>query len=176
MIIPPRALFSGNSEHWPINGLSERELHNPEGVGVDLRLDSVHVISGEGELLTETRKTADSLPIEPDLDDRYVLRPGNWYVVTTVETMNLPLNLAATIFPRSTLFRSGVALHASVVPPGYKGSLTFALNVVGSSKFVIERRARFCHLVLLDVGDGATPYRGQWQGGRVSQPISEDQK
>jgi len=176
VIIPPRAIFTGDPSCWPVTGLSDREALDPEGVGIDLRLDKVHVIADGGELLVETRRTSTSHSVDADDAGCYVFSPGNWYLVTTVESMNLPMNLAATIFPRSTLFRSGVALHSSVVPPGYCGALTFGLSVGGGSDFVIQRFARFCHLVVATVADGATPYRGQWQGGRVSQPSPERQK
>ena len=116
------------------------------------------------------------MPIAPDGDGNFLLVADGWYLVTTVETMKLPLGLAGTIFPRSTLFRSGVALHSSVVPPGYEGPLVFGLNVVVKEGFLIERFARFCHLVLYSVEQGATNYRGQWQHGRVVQPRSETQK
>jgi len=176
MIVPPRALFESDPSEWPVRGLSERELHHPEGVGLDLRLDTVRTLNGMGELMIETRKTADARLVEPDANDRFFLRPSTWYIVTTVETMNFPLNMAATVYPRSTLFRSGVALHSSVVPPGYVGILTFAMQVVSPAGFSIQRGSRFCHLVVSAVAPGATQYKGQWQGGRVMQPYSEDQK
>ncbi|WP_425605353.1 dCTP deaminase [Stenotrophomonas geniculata] len=176
MIIPPRAIFTGDPRCWPVIGLSDREILDPEGIGVDLRLDKVHVISGGGELLVETRRTSNSNSVDTDDAGCYTFMPGNWYLVTTVESMNLPANLAASIFPRSTLFRSGIALHSSVVPPGYTGTLTLGLSVGGGNGFVMQRFSRFCHLVLAAVADGATAYRGQWQGGRVSQPLSERQK
>ncbi|WP_186130299.1 dCTP deaminase domain-containing protein [Burkholderia gladioli] len=176
MIIPPRTLFVGQAEGWPVQNLAEREIVDPEGVGVDLQLDAVHEISGRGALRCDTRKTADSTPLEPDVDGNFLLVADRWYLVKTVETMKLPLNLAGTVFPRSTLFRSGVALHSSVVPPGYEGPLIFGLNVVARDGFLIQRYARFCHLVLSSVDEGATNYRGQWQHGRVVQPRSEPQK
>jgi deoxycytidine triphosphate deaminase len=176
LIIPPRTLFDGQTESWPVQNLAEREIHDPEGVGVDLRLDAVHEISGQGALRRDTRKTSDSTRLEPDADGNFLLIADRWYLVKTVETMKLPLNLAGTVFPRSTLFRSGVALHSSVVPPGYEGPLVFGLNVVARDGFLIERLARFCHLVLSSVDEGATNYRGQWQHGRIVQPRPERQK
>lgn len=174
MIIPPKAigLMQGVS---PILNLSDREIFNPEGVGFDLRLSTVHALYGRGALLVDTRKTPKAMQLDHDSDGVFSLKPKKWYLVTTVETMNLPKNMAAVVFPRSTLFRSGVELHTSITPPGYEGALTFGLSVSHEDGFLIEKGARFCHLVLFEVQEGSTNYRGQWNRGRIDSPNEERQ-
>ena len=174
MIIPPKAI-SAKPDQLPILNLSDRELLDPEGVGFDLRLSGLHTIQGPGSLLIETRQTSKATPLEPDSDGIFNLDPKRWYLATTMETMNLPANMAGVIFPRSTLFRSGVELHTSITPPGYAGPLTFGLLVSHSEGFRIALGARFCHLVLMQVRKGATKYRGQWNQGRVDSPDEERQ-
>ncbi len=176
MIIPPSTILNLKTRKPPIANLSERELHEPEGVGFDLRLDGVLQTEGKGALRCDTRQTSGAKALEGSPDGTYMLEHGEWYLVTTMETMNLPLNMAGLVFPRSTLFRSGVALHTSVVPPGYSGPLTFGLSVAMKDGFLIERAARFCHLVLFAVGKGATKYRGQWNFGRIVAETPERQK
>lgn len=174
MIIPPKAI-DVKQRRVPILNLSDRELMNPEGVGFDLRLSGVHTLHGKGSLLLETRKTPKAIPLIPGPGGIFTLQPNRWYLVTTMETMNLPDNMAAVIFPRSTLFRSGVELHTSITPPGYEGSLTFGLTVSHEDGFEIAQGARFCHLVLMQVRKGATKYRGQWNKGRIDSPDEEGQ-
>jgi deoxycytidine triphosphate deaminase len=175
MIYPPNYIFSTMLESFPIENLASREHQAPEGVGFDLRLKSVHLISGSGTLLETTRKTSDSQPVQPNSEGIFILDGNKFYLVTTEETMHLPENMAGIIFPRSTLFRSGVALHTSVVPSGYVGPLTFGLTVLNNEGFTIQRLARFCHIVLFGVENGATPYRGQWSGGRITHNTDEEQ-
>lgn len=175
MIVPPNALRASKALSDAVLNLSARELSSPEGVGFDLRLASVQLTTGRGSLREETRKTSSARPLQASDEGTYLLQPSHWYLATTVETMNLPVSLAGVIFPRSTLFRSGVALHTSVVPPGYRGSLTFGLTVANPEGFEIDVNARFCHLVLFEVRRGATKYRGQWNGGRLVQPTDEGQ-
>lgn len=174
MIIPPNALEKFTNQP-PILNLSSREIDTPEGVGFDLRLSGIHIINGQGSLLIETRSTPKATLLNPDAAGIFTLEPNNWYLVTTMEKMCLPANLAGVIFPRSTLFRSGVELHTSITPPGYEGSLTFGLCVRNPGGFRIELGARFCHLVLMQVEKGATKYRGQWNQGRVDSPSEERQ-
>lgn len=159
----------------PILNLSDRELLSPEGVGFDLRLSAIYTISGQGSLLLETRQTPKATPLEPSSEGVFHLEPKQWYLVTTMEAMNLPANLAGVIYPRSTLFRSGVELHTSITPPGYEGPLTFGLSVSHSEGFRIAVGARFCHIVLMHVRKGSTRYRGQWNQGRVDSPNEEGQ-
>lgn len=175
MIIPPRAVLKSKRTVNAVANLSSREVDSPEGVGFDLRLSSVHVISGRGALLEGPRKTSSAKKVEPDESGVYFLMPRLWYLVSTVETMDLPLDLAGLVFPRSTLFRSGVALHTSVVPPGYVGPLSFGLSVAMEEGFEIAENARFCHLVLMQVARGATKYKGQWNYGRLIADSEEDQ-
>ncbi|MBU1352790.1 MAG: deoxycytidine deaminase [Gammaproteobacteria bacterium] len=174
MIIPPKAIRTLLSPN-PILNLSEREINSPEGVGFDLRLSSLHTIQGQGSLLIETRKTPKAEKLEPDAEGIFTLTPNNWYLATTIEEMRLPSNLAGIVFPRSTLFRSGVELHTSITPAGYEGPLTFGLSVHNPAGFRIASGARFCHLVLMQVKKGATKYRGQWNQGRIDSPDEERQ-
>lgn len=174
MIIPPKAI-GAKQGHLPILNLSEREILDPEGVGFDLRLSGVYTIKGNGSLLVDTRQTPKATPLDPDLEGVFTLEPKRWYLATTIEEMNLPANMAGVIFPRSTLFRSGVELHTSITPPGYEGPLTFGLSVSHPEGFRIALGARFCHLVLMQVRQGSTKYRGQWNQGRVDSPNEERQ-
>lgn len=174
MIIPPKAV-SAKEGQLPILNLSNRELLDPEGVGFDLRLSGIHTIQGIGSLLVETRQTPKATPLDPDPEGVFTLEPKRWYLATTMEKMNLPANMAGVIFPRSTLFRSGVELHTSITPPGYEGPLTFGLSVSHPEGFRIALGARFCHFVLMQVRKGSTKYRGQWNQGRIDSPNEERQ-
>lgn len=177
MIIPP------NSSRWspsnrPIEGLSQREIDTPEGLGYDLRVSEIFELNGRGHLGVNLRNTpaATSLGcLTADGEKSIALESGKYYLVQTVETVSFPTSVGGLIFPRSTLFRSGVLLQSSVVPSGYIGALTFGLAVWSTAGFEIELGARFAHLVMVEVSDGATEYEGQWNGGRISAVTPEVQ-
>ena len=97
-----------------------------------------------------------------------VIKPGDFYLVKTIESVNMPENLTASITPRSTTYRSGLFIRTGNVPPGYQGGLTFGLKNEGPATVAIELGARIVHIQFHEVKGGGTMYRGQWQGGRVT--------
>ena len=151
--------------------LSERETKNPEGAGVDLRIGELYRIRGAGFLGVDDRHTPDL-----KLVARYTrskkktvsLRPGEYYVMTTAETVHTPKDILITFFPRSTLYRSGVMVVTGNCSPGYEGKLTFGIVNLGKKPFRLEMGARVVHAVLHKVKGKTNLYRGQWQGGRVT--------
>lgn len=183
MILGPKTLLNLVKTKKLVEGLSERELTNPEGAGFDLRLGEVYKISGDAFLGETERKTADiklvakyEAPIRHSgkqsasriKPNTIKIKPGDYFLVTTIESVNTPLDLTINFKPRTTTFRSGLFLRTGNVAPGYKGKLTFGLKNEGPITVTIEMGARFVHAQFEQVlGEGAQ-YRGQWQGGRVS--------
>jgi dUTP pyrophosphatase len=99
--------------------------------------------------------------------DAFYLQPNEYYLCTTKEKVNMPKDLVAFIFPRSTLFRSGVSLRTAVVDPGYKGRLTIGIKNETSRRFVLEKNARIAQIVFSRIHGKATSYEGKYQGGKV---------
>lgn len=176
LIYTPESLLNLISEGKVVKYLSERELNSPEGVGFDLRVSKVSVLTGDGgSLKCETRRTPDVIDLSANNKGCYNLKPGEIYLVSTIEEFDLPDDLAALFYPRSTLFRSGVSFASSVLPPGYIGPMTFSLTNNYTKNFELEIGARFAHVVFHSVTGDVGRYKGQWQGGRVSQPKDEEQ-
>lgn len=162
-----------------VENLSQRELKNPEGAGFDLRAGELFELSGSGYLGVDERKTPTEKLIakyETGKTTKVNLKPGKYYMVKTVETVNQPENIQVMVKPRGTLLRSGVYLFSAFGGPGYKGQFNFGLMNLGGLKFTLEMGARIAHFVFFEVkGKTLVPYRGQWQGGRVSARKKEKQ-
>ena len=116
--------------------------------GVDITLASVSTLRGAGRI---TRSNAQR--VLPDADelpwgDESILNlaPGP-YQVRFNETVHLPNWLMAYARPRSSLLRSGVALHTAVWDAGYSGRGTALLVVYQPDGFSVARDARICQLV-----------------------------
>lgn len=178
MILGPKQLLKLVKEINLVENLSERELTNPEGAGFDLRLGEVYKITGEAFLGETHRKTAE-IELVKSYDSKktnsITLKPGDFYLVTTIESLNTPLNITINFKPRSTTFRSGLFLRTGNVAPGYKGKLSFGLKNEGPIPVTIEMGARFVHAQFEEVKGGGSQYRGQWQGGRVTAKKKEKQ-
>ncbi len=166
-------------EEGLITGLAGRDLSNPEGTGIDLRLGAVHkIIEGgayieadgaEGLGKRSGVKTEELYTLkEGDVQDELVVNPGDYYLVQTAETIKAPLGLMPMVYPRSSLFRAGLLLLATKTDPGYEGKLTFGLANPGPFPVKLQLGARICNIVFYVIEGEVIGYRGQHQGGRVS--------
>jgi deoxycytidine triphosphate deaminase len=176
MILSPKELLKLVKTRKLVEGLSERELTNPEGAGFDLRLGEVYKISGKAFLGETHRQTADIILVKQYKKDKSIkIKPGDFFLVKTIEKINLPINLSAVILPRTTTFRSGLFIRTGPIQPGYSGELTFGLKNEGPIMVEIEMGARFVHVIFHEIKGVGSQYRGQWQGGRVSAVKKEKQ-
>lgn len=178
MILGPKKLLELVKKIKLVDGLSERELTNPEGAGFDMRLNEVFSISGDAFLGETERKTADIALVQSYKEGEkrtIVIQPGDYFLVTTIETVNVPLYLTANFKPRTTTFRSGLFLRTGNVAPGYSGKITFAIKNEGPIPVTIEMGARIVHIQFEEVLGEGSQYRGQWQGGRVAATKKEVQ-
>ncbi|MFA5247821.1 MAG: hypothetical protein WC415_01055 [Patescibacteria group bacterium] len=177
-----------------VGGLCEREMNNPEGAGFDLRLGEIYELEGDGFLGVEERQTPNTklvgkaqnsntthpvaeyratplfrgdLPTSVN-EDIFIFEPGKYYLVKTMEKVNLPTTLSGVVFPRTTMFRSGLGMFNGIVQPGYSGELTFGVCNLGPANVKISFGARIAHITFQEVLGEGNQYRGQWMGGRVS--------
>jgi deoxycytidine triphosphate deaminase len=181
-----------NDKYNLIKNLSDREKNNPEGTGFDLRVGEVHQIVGDSLLGVSERyssKTELIGNVQENGNEKVILRPGQFCLVTTMEIVHAPAEkikydsffpeayLIPKVHPRSSLQRGGVSFHATKTDPGYKGKLTFGIKNQGNQNFVFELGARMFNVEFEPVvGELKRAYSGQHQGGRVtSGGISEIQ-
>lgn len=178
MILGPKILLELVEKEKLVENLAERELTNPEGAGFDLRVGEVYKITGDAFLGETERKTPDIELVEEYKEGEkrsITIQPGDFFLVKTMESVNMPQTLTANMKPRSTTFRSGIMIRTGNIPPGYCGGLTFALKNEGPVPVTIEMGARIIHVQFEEVEGGGNMYRGQWQGGRVSATKKETQ-
>jgi len=178
MILGPKLLLKLVKEKKLVEGLAKRELTTPEGAGFDLRLGEVYAISGHAFLGVTERETPQISLVakyEEGKKNTITIKPGEYYLVSTIEKLNTPLDITVNFKPRTTTFRSGLNLRTGNVAPGYAGKLTFGLKNEGPIEVVMEMGCRFVHAQFEWVDGGGTQYKGQWQGGRVTTEKRETQ-
>jgi deoxycytidine triphosphate deaminase len=191
MILGIKKLHELVKEIKLVEGLCDREMNNPEGAGFDLRLGEVFELEGDGFLGVEERQTpvaksiAKANPscaggeeqkgVADETEDAFVFAPGKYYLIKTMEKVNLPTTLSGIIFPRTTIFRSGIGMFNGIVQAGYSGELTFGVCNFGQSNIKISFGARVAHITFQEVLGEGNQYKGQWQGGRVSADKIETQ-
>ncbi|MFB6204409.1 MAG: deoxycytidine deaminase [Candidatus Nanohaloarchaea archaeon] len=170
-----------------IENLADRELENPEGVGLDIRFGDVYELEGSGFLHREERKTPETEKIvEAGSGDTLTLEPGDYVLVKTLERVDVPgekievdgeeTHVWLDVYPRSTLQRSGIYFMGTKTDPGYSGELVFTLANLGPSAFEIQEGARIANLVFKTAtGELERAYEGQWNEGRVETGGTEEQ-
>ena len=171
MIIGPKKLLQLVKQKKLVEGLAERELTKPEGAGFDLRLGEIYEISGKaylGVTHRETPKIRSKIKDQRSKIQKITIKPGDFFLATTIEKVNTPLNITINFKPRTTTFRSGLFLRTGNVAPGYCGKLTFAIKNEGPIPVTLEMGCRIIHAQFAWVDGGGTQYKGQWQGGRVT--------
>ncbi len=164
-------------KHGLIKNLGKRELKNPEGVGIDLRLGSVHkIIKGGAFIEADGKELGKRKGVETKLVAEFVdgkvqeivIKPGDYFLVQTVEEINTPSDLMPIVHTRTSLFRSGLLLLNSKTDPGYVGQLTMGLTNLSPFPVKLQLGARICNIIFHKIEGKTIKYRGQHQGGRVS--------
>lgn len=170
-----------------LENLGDRDLNNPEGVGVDLRLGKIFKIAeggayieADGKAGLGKRKGVQTEVIaeykeNSETQDEVVIKPGEYYLVQTLETVNTPKDLMPMIYPRSSLFRAGILLLNSKTDPGYKGTLIMGFTNLSPFEVKLQMGARICNMVFYKIEGETVDYRGQHIGGRVT-PAEEEQQ
>ena len=120
--------------------------------GFDLTLDIVASFTGPntspGVLTAENggRRLAQTSPLLFDKSGTLHLVPGP-YLINFNEVVNLPLDLMALAKSRSSLLRSGVAVHNAVWDAGYSGRSQALLMVYHPQGFTLAQGTRLVQLV-----------------------------
>jgi deoxycytidine triphosphate deaminase len=178
MIIGPKKLLKLVKTKKIVENLSKRELTSPEGAGFDLRLGEIYQISGRAFLGIKERQTPKIklfAKYQTNKTTTFTIKPGKYYLITTIEKVNTPKNIVIDFKPRTTTFRSGLFLRTSIAHPGYCGKLTFGLKNEGPVPVTLELGCRIVHAQFHQVEGVGNLYRGQWQGGRVTTKKREKQ-
>lgn len=172
-------------KHGLIKNLGKRDLKNPEGVGIDLRLGSVHkIVKGGAFIEADGEKPGKRKGVETKLVAEFVdsgkqkeivIKPGEYFLVQTYEEINTPLDLMPIVHTRTSLFRSGLLLLNSKTDPGYSGQLTMGLTNLSPFPVKLQLGARICNIIFHKISGKTVKYRGQHQGGRIS-PHEEEQQ
>jgi deoxycytidine triphosphate deaminase len=179
MILGPKKLLQLVKTKQLVEGLANRELTTPEGAGFDLRLGELYKLQGGKAFLGEYERETPGMKLimvyKKGERQSIIVKPGEFYIATTIEKVNTPLDITINFKPRTTTFRSGLFLRTGNVAPGYCGKLSFAIKNEGPMPVTLEMGCRIVHAQFEWVDGGGSQYKGQWQGGRVTTKKREKQ-
>lgn len=141
-------------------------LENVQGSGVDFRIGELFEVTSPA-FLGENERELPYLKIVEAKNNVFFLEPEKYYLLKTMEKVNMPADLVAFIFNRSSLFRCGASIRSAIIDPGYKGELTVGIKNESNFEIKIEKGARVAQVVFAKIEGKTKGYKGRYQGGRV---------
>jgi dCTP deaminase len=100
------------------------------------------------------------------VEETVVLSPGRCTLVHSLEWVEIPADLAATLRCRSSFARRGVLVGGGFVDPGFRGQLTLSLVNMGSEELRLHPGDRVVQVILHQVTGGVHVYDGRYQDSR----------
>jgi len=85
------------------------------------------------------------------------------YKIKSNETCNIPKDLVALAFPRSSLLRMGAFIQNAVWDAGFQGKSEFILVVANTHGIRIKQNARVVQLVFMPLIETEQGYNGTFQ-------------
>lgn len=132
--------------------------------GFDLTLNSIYSISSYGEIFNSYNKE-DVLPIYNEIktiNELYNLNKGAYLIIYN-EVINLPNDLMALVYPRSTLIRMGATIYTAIWDPGYNGRGRGLLNIFNEKGIILRKNSRIAQIVFLKLTSSSNrKYSGKY--------------
>ncbi|MCX6716708.1 MAG: dCTP deaminase [Candidatus Taylorbacteria bacterium] len=127
---------------------------------IDLRLGFTFMIPKKWHLTPHGRESLDILNfdkvnnnyfdvVELEEGQHFDLLPGEYILVSTLESMKVPDSLMAVLYPRSSTNRKGLSLDLTgIIDSGYEGQLTLPIRNNTQSQVVrLYPGERLCQIV-----------------------------
>lgn len=99
------------------------------------------------------------------IDKGFVLQPYMKVLVSTLEYIKMPNDVAGFVELRSTFARLGLSIPPTIVDAGFEGQLTLEVHG-GAFPVLLKKGMRFAHVVFMKLLSKTEPYRGRYQGQR----------
>ncbi|MFA5105212.1 MAG: deoxyuridine 5'-triphosphate nucleotidohydrolase [Candidatus Margulisiibacteriota bacterium] len=138
--------------------------------GFDMTVAMIYKFCGQGyvDFSNKERKMPECneiAPVKANIADKHGWwdLPKGAYKVITNETVNMPGNMTALAFTRTTLLRMGAFTQNGVWDAGFSGKSEFILVVENPSGIRIKQNARVVQLVFESIKDAKKLYNGIFQ-------------
>jgi len=107
--------------------------------------------------------------IELEQGQSFDLLPEEYVLVSTFETIKVPNDLMAILYPRSSVNRKGLTVDLTgIIDSGYEGPLTLPIrNNTRSQVIQLHPGERFCQIVFEELSHPVEPRRSRWHGKDV---------
>ncbi len=116
--------------------------------------------------------------VESDVDEPFILHPGEFVLASTFEVVTLPDDIAGRLEGKSSLGRLGLLTHstAGFIDPGFSGHVTLELSNVATLPIKLWPGMKIGQLCLFRLSSpaehpyGSEKYGSRYQGQRGPTP------
>lgn len=120
-------------------------LVQPASIELRLGQEFMRCIQGDEPIDPENPNSSDWVSFEAD---KFVIRPGDFVLATTMEWIRVGSNIGARVEGKSTLGRLGLIIHstAGFVDPGFSGNITLEMTNINSRPIVLRYGMKICQM------------------------------
>lgn len=114
--------------------------------------------------------------VELEKGQFFDLLPGEHILVSSLETIKLPKDLMAVMYPRSSINRKGISVdQTGIVDSGYEGQLVIPIRNNTTSQTVrLYPGERFCQIVIQKLTKSVTSRRSRYHLKDIAEGIDVD--
>ncbi len=140
---------------------------NKKNIGpasIDLTLDNKFRIFGKKRKIVLNEKTDYKKIIQLKKLNQIELKPGDFALGITKETIKLPDNMCGWLSGRTRFARLGLLVHitASFVQPGINNKQVLEMRNVSPNTLVVKAGTRVCQLII-ERTEGKARYKGKFK-------------
>lgn len=154
---------------------------------VDLRLGFSFLIPKIWHLTARGRESLDILNfdkvnadyfevVELEQGQYFDLLPNEYVLVSTLESIRVPNNLMAVLYPRSSTNRKGLSLDLTgIIDSGYEGQLTLPIRNNTHSQIVrLYPGERLCQIVFEELTEPVAPRKSKYHKRDIIEGIKRE--
>lgn len=98
------------------------------------------------------------------------IMPGDFWLASTVEEFDMPLDVVGIVHDKSSWARRGVVVQNTVLEPGWRGFLTLELTNHGPQGWQIEPGDPIAQVIFHFTNGPCVPYKGKYQD-QIPRPV-----
>jgi len=146
-----------------------------QGHAIDLRLGFTFLVPKSWEMTEKGREAFSVDPlknhgseyfdvVELEQGQYFEILPQEYVLVSSLETIKVPNDLMAVLYPRSSVNRKGLSVDLTgIIDAGYAGPLTLPVkNNTQSQVIRLHPGERFCQIVFEELSETITPRKSRW--------------
>ncbi|OHA27515.1 MAG: dCTP deaminase [Candidatus Taylorbacteria bacterium RIFCSPHIGHO2_02_FULL_47_18] len=154
---------------------------------VDLRLGFTFLIPKIWHITARGRESLDILNfdkvnadyfeiIELEQGQYFDLLPNEYVLVSTLESIKVPNDIMAILYPRSSTNRKGLSLDLTgIIDSGYEGQLTLPIRNNTSSQIVrLYPGERLCQIVFEELTEPVAPRKSKYHKRDIIEGIKKE--